>query len=78
MEHLERDGIIVYLAISYDNMTARLNNITTRGVLLMDGESLHEMYQKRLPLYQKYATITVDTDGRDFESIVEEIADAVC
>ena len=73
MKHLKADGIAIYLKISYDEMTKRLNNITTRGIVLPHGESLREMFYERVPLYERYADITVDWSGGDFETVVKKI-----
>jgi len=73
MEHLTRDGIVVYLKISFDEMEKRLRNITTRGIVLSRGETLYEMYNERVPLYEKYAGITIDCEREDFEMIVKKI-----
>jgi shikimate kinase len=73
MEHLTRDGVVVYLKISFDEMEKRLRNITTRGIVLSSGETLYEMYNERVPLYEKYAGITIDCEKEDFEMIVKKI-----
>jgi shikimate kinase len=73
MEHLKEDGVVVYLAISFDEMAKRLRNITTRGIVLFKGESLLDMYHERVPLYERYADITVDCSKGDFEEIVGEV-----
>ena len=73
MEHLTRDGVVVYLKISFDEMEKRLRNITTRGIVLSRGETLYEMYNERVPLYEKYAGITIDCEREDFEMIVKKI-----
>lgn len=73
MEHLTRDGVVVYLKISFEEMEKRLRNITTRGIVLSRGETLYEMYNERVPLYEKYAGITIDGEKDDFENIVKKI-----
>lgn len=75
MEHLKRDGVVLYLKISFEEMEKRLKNITTRGIVLFAGQSLREMYTQRVPLYEQYADITVDCTDDDFENIVEKVID---
>ncbi len=75
MEHLKRDGVVIYLKISFEEMTQRLRNITTRGIVLIAGQSLRDMYDQRIPLYEKYADITIDCSDDDFENIVERVID---
>lgn len=77
MAHLKSLGKIVYLHLEYDNMVDRIKNITTRGVVLQNGETLLDMYNERLPLYEKYADVTVNCDGLDIEKTVEEIIKSV-
>lgn len=76
MAHLRKDGIVVYLAISFPEMETRLRNITTRGIVLLQGQGLRDIYDLRVPLYEKYATITIDCSGSDIETIVGKIIDA--
>ena len=73
MEHLKEDGVVVYLAISFAEMEKRLRNITTRGIVLPAGQGLRDMYDQRVPLYRKYADITRECSGEDFEGVVEEL-----
>lgn len=73
MAHLREDGVIVYLAISFAEMEKRLRNITTRGIVLPAGQGLRDMYDQRVPLYEKYADITVACSGEDFEAVVDKI-----
>lgn len=73
MEYLKSGGIVVYVKVSFDEMARRLRNITTRGIVLMDGQDLRDMYNERIPLYEKYADITLDCSQDDFETCVEKI-----
>jgi shikimate kinase len=73
MEHLKKDGVVIYLKISFEEMTRRLSNITTRGIVLAAGQSLRDMYTQRAPLYEKYADITIDCSGSDFEECIGNV-----
>ena len=75
MEHLRSMGKVVYLHLDYDTMVERINNITTRGVVLKEGTTLHDMYTERLPLYKKYADCTIDCSGNTVEQTVEKIVE---
>lgn len=76
MQHLKELGKVIYLHLDYDSMLARIKNITTRGVVLKNGETLLDMYNERLPLYQKYADVVIRCDGAGVEETVEEIVRA--
>ena len=73
MEHLRRDGVVLYLKISFEEMVRRINNITTRGIVLVAGQSLRDMYNQRVPLYEKYADITIDCSDGDFEKCIGNV-----
>ena len=63
MERLKKDGIVIYLAISFDTMMRRIANIRSRGILLKNGETIEAMFRERASLYQKYADSTIDCNG---------------
>jgi shikimate kinase len=75
MEHLKKDGIVLYLKISCEEMVRRLNNMTTRGIILFGNQSLSDMYEKRILLYVTYAEITIDAETGSFEDIINAIID---
>ena len=75
MEHLKVSGVVIYLKISCEEMVRRLSNITTRGIVLVPGQSLPEMYAQRIPLYEKYADITIDCSDDDFENCIGNVID---
>lgn len=76
MDYLSEHAKIVYLHIEYEAMLRRINNITTRGVVLAGGETLREMFDKRLPLYRRRADVTVDCTALSVEETVKEIVKA--
>ena len=75
MNNLSRNGIIVFLDVPLDEIKCRVNNITTRGIAMKPGETLETVYNERLPLYKKYADITVDL--ADTEHTVKKILEAL-
>lgn len=77
MEHLKSLGKIVYLHVDYEHMVTRITNLSTRGVLLKSGTTLREMYDERLPLYQKWADIIIDCSENTIEQTANQIASAI-
>ncbi len=67
MEHLKKLGKIIYLHIDYAHMCSRISNLSTRGVLIKNGESLKDMFDERLPLYEKWADATIDCNNGTVE-----------
>lgn len=64
MEHLKEISTVVYLKISYEETERRLGNLVDRGVVLKKGMTLRDLYHERVPLYEKYADITIEEDGQ--------------
>ena len=60
MEHLKKMGKIVYLCLTFDEMERRLGDLHARGVAIAPGATLQDLYNERVPLYEKYADITVN------------------
>ena len=76
MEHLKKSGKVISLHLSYDTMVDRIKNITTRGVVVKEGDSLEDMYNERLPMYQKWADVVINCDNNTVEQTVEKIVKA--
>lgn len=73
MEHLKSIGKVVYLKVSLEQLSRRLGNLKCRGVLLAEGQTLEELYEERIPLYERYADIVVDEDGKDLEASLQAV-----
>lgn len=79
MRHLAEIGPVVYLQISYESLCERLSDLQERGVVLKGGMgmSLRELYDERLPLYERYAGITVNVDDLSITAAARKIASAL-
>jgi shikimate kinase len=74
MQHLKENGTVVYIKANLKTIKSRLKNIKTRGVAMGKGQTLDDLYKLRMPLYEKYADITVMTDNkRNMEDTVADI-----
>ena len=76
MEHLKSLGKIIYLHLDYDHMCERISNLSTRGVLMNNGNTLLDMYNERLPLYKKWADATIDCNNNTVEQTARQITQA--
>ena len=76
-DHFKKDGVVVYLHVPVEEIERRLSNLATRGVTLEPGQTVADLYYQRLPLYQKFADITIDTTGLCLEETVDQIVKAV-
>lgn len=73
MKHLKEISTVVYLKISYEEMTRRIGNVKDRGVAIPDGYTLLDLYNERAVLYEKYADIVMDEEGKSFGEVVDEL-----
>lgn len=73
MKNLKKNGTVVYLKLSLETIEERLNNIHTRGVTMKEGDTIADLYMERIPLYEKYADITISADDFTVEETVEAI-----
>jgi shikimate kinase len=74
MARLCEQSTVVYLSVAYDTLASRLQNIRQRGVVLSEGQTLRMLYEERVPLYERYADVTVEEQGKSAEDIVSELA----
>lgn len=74
MEHLRQIGQVYYLRLSYEEVAKRLGDLALRGVSVRPGQTLLDLYNERVPLYEMYAHHTIYCDGKSQQAIVEEIA----
>lgn len=75
MKHLKEIGLVVYLKLTLESIADRLGDLQQRGVALKDGQGLKELYEERVPLYEKYADLVIDCEEKSIREITEEIAD---
>ena len=77
MRHLKAIGTIVYLKLSYEAIEDRLGDLHARGVTIQPGWTLRDLYDERVPMYEKWADITVDCEKMRLREVVQTIADAI-
>lgn len=73
MEHLREISTVVYLKVNCPVLAKRLGDLRKRGVVLKPGQTLQDLYQERVPLYEQYAHITVDVSDVDVSGAVQRI-----
>ena len=77
MEHLKEIGTVVYLKLDYETLDSRLGSLKGRGVVLKDGQNLKSLYDARIPLYEKYADVTVDEGGLGLEETLDAVLEKI-
>lgn len=73
MQHLKEQGTAVYLKVPPEILKERISDMAGRGIVIEPGETLDTLNAKRIPLYEKYADVTVDLTGLSHEQAVEKI-----
>ena len=63
MAHLRKIGTVVYLKLSCNEIAHRLGDLHKRGVTLQEGQTLQDLYDERIPLYEQYAHWTIECEG---------------
>jgi shikimate kinase len=74
MAALRATGTIVFLEVPLVDLEQRLVDMASRGVVIDPGESLAGLHARRLPLYRRWADLTVDGAGRNMEQLAAAIA----
>ena len=77
MQHLKEIGTIIYLKASFPVIESRIEDPIARGVTGLDKKTLEEIYLERVPIYERWAEYTIDTDDKTVEEICEEIRSLV-
>ena len=63
MERLYRTSHIIYLRATLETVTRRVARKPNRGIVFKPGETLADLYARRVPEYERWAHMTVDTDN---------------
>ena len=77
MEHLRDLGTLVYLKLSLPEVVKRIHNLDSRGIALQPGQTLADVYDYRVPRYERYADLTVDADGQTLVETIEVVKRAL-
>lgn len=73
MEHLKEIGKIIYLKQDFEKINERVENIHGRGVVLKDNQTFEQLYNERVPLYEKYADIIVEQKDLTIEETLNNL-----
>lgn len=71
MEHFKEIGTIVYLHCSYEILEKRLGDLRGRGVVLKEGQNLHDIFEERSILYRQYADLIIEEDDLGIEKTLQ-------
>ena len=60
MGFLKKNSIVVFLDAPFESINARITNRAIRGIVGLKRKNLKAIFEERLPLYKKYADITIE------------------
>ena len=70
MQSLKKNGVILYIRLSAETIADRLKNIQTRGIAMPPGMTIADLYAQRAPLYEQYADVVAEAEGKSLEETV--------
>lgn len=73
MRKLSQSGHCIFLKITFDTMCQRIGKGKERGLAVAPGTTLLEMYNERTPLYERWASHTLNCDGRSKQALLNEL-----
>lgn len=77
MENFRKNSTVVYIKLPLETIRRRLGSFENRGIAIEENQNLEGLYNERIPLYEKYAHITVETQGLELKDSVEYIRKTV-
>ena len=66
MQYYKSRGKLIYLYADIDVLKERLGDFSKRGILFSPGQTFEDLYRERCVLYEKYADLTVDCNGKAY------------
>lgn len=73
MEHYKEIGTIVYLRVPFEEIDRRISNAKNRGVVLKEGQTLKDLYDERVKLFEKYADLIVEEGNDSLEETIDRV-----
>lgn len=73
MDYLKKQALPVYIDDSFENISSRVHNAPSRGIVGLRSKSLRQIYDERRPLYSKYADIIVSLERQSRKAAINEI-----
>ena len=72
MEYLRDNSDVIYLEVSFENISERVLDFKERGFIKESSQSIEQAYMERLVLYEKYADYSVTNNG-SMEDCIQKI-----
>ena len=69
---------LVFIDLPLETLEQRVLDMDSRGLVIDPGETFSDLFHQRLPLYQRFADLTVDGRDCSAETIAGRIEQLVC
>ncbi len=76
MDWILKNSFVVFLNTPLDIIDERLN-VTPKAVAGLKERGIQSIYDERLPIYKKFAQLTIDTENKSIEQVIKEIVDNI-
>lgn len=73
MSYLTTNSKIIFLNLSFEKAKQRVHLKKILPPLFQNIFDAKKLFEKRMPLYLKYADITIDTDNKNIDNIIKEV-----
>ena len=78
MQSFKKRGTVVYLKVSSETVKQRVPDLVSRGVVMRGTlNCVEDLYKERVPLYEKYADVTVECDGLTLDEAATACFEAI-
>jgi shikimate kinase len=77
MVFLKGLSVVVFLDASLEEIQRRAVDFSERGIVGLKAKGLEKLFLERLPLYRRYADVTVDVTGLSDEAVVDRVLAAI-
>ncbi len=77
MAFLKRISVVVFLDASLAEIRRRTADFSGRGIVGLKARGLEAVFLERLPLYRRYADVTINVEGLSEEAVVERVVEAI-
>jgi len=77
MARLSANSLVIYLRARLETIEYRVSLAPQRGIASEGQQTLSDLYAERVPLYEHYGDVIIDSDDETPESIANTLAKTV-
>lgn len=78
MESLKRNSVVVFLNASFESIRKRISDQPMRGIIGLKKKGLKALFDERLPIYEKYADITIEMpEDFNIADVIKDISQKI-